>query len=146
MAPVTGAKKEATRSNAARRTLEFNRKFAAQYIEGLILTSMGVRWCTRAWRNHGFPEREGTPGLGGRRLVGMDNAEHVEGGTGGGRANERFGCCDFESHRRSPACERRDHADSCGNAGWSGAFPPQSNGRAEVRRSTRLRSALTVTD
>src|SRR3546814_8087518 len=69
-----------------------------------------VRRRTRARRNHGFPEREGTRGLGARRLVDVGDAQHVERRTGCWLANEWFGCYDLGIHRRSPwsGCSPRD--------------------------------------
>ena len=105
MAPMASAVEETAGPDAVGRRLafEFDLNLAAQHIEGLILTSMRVRWRARARRNHVFPEREGSRRLSAGGLVDMSDAENIERRTGRRFANERFHCHGFCIHRRSPS-------------------------------------------
>src|SRR5258708_5422834 len=67
---------------------ELDEELAAQDIERLILTMVGMRRGTGARRDHGFPEREGSPRLGGSGFVDVRDAQHVESRTGCGIAHE----------------------------------------------------------
>lgn len=71
-----GAEEEATRPDAAGLWLlfELDPQFAAENIECLILASMGLWRCARAWRKHGLPQREGAARVGARSLVDVGDA------------------------------------------------------------------------
>src|SRR5207244_9606806 len=97
MAPMPRAIEETARSNAGRRmrAFEIDEEFAAQDVEGFILAGMGVRRRTGARRNHVFPERERTGGVGTGGLVDVGDAQDVESRTSAGIAHERRGCGNF---------------------------------------------------
>jgi len=71
------------------RAFDFEQHFAAQHIEGFVLTGMRVRWRASTWRHDRFPHRELVTGIVCHRFVDMRHTEHVERGSGAGRPRER---------------------------------------------------------
>src|SRR3546814_410186 len=95
------------------------------------------------------PEREGTRGLGARRLVDMGDAQHVERRTGCWLANEWFGCYDLGIHRRSPwsGCSPRDRpfpARRLAGIAWT-CYPDFRTIRRWIRSTVSLHSRASWT-